>query len=66
MTPFVTIEALAEHFNVSDSTARQWVRRGHIPKTAYIKIGGIYRFDLDKVVEALTNAPKQLELDLES
>jgi excisionase family DNA binding protein len=66
MNPFVTIEDLAKHFNVSESTARLWVRNGHIPKDAYIKIGNVYRFDLEKVVTALTTAPKQLELDLEN
>jgi excisionase family DNA binding protein len=63
MTPLVTIEDLAKHLNVSVSTARSWVRQGHIPKDSYIKIGNTYRFELDKVVAGLTTAPKQLDLD---
>ena len=36
--PFVAIEDLANHFAVSVSTIRSWVRQGHIPKNTYIKI----------------------------
>lgn len=51
---FVTIEDLANIFAVSVSTARAWVRTGAIPKHTYIKIGHTYRFNLPRVVEALT------------
>jgi excisionase family DNA binding protein len=61
--PFVSIEDVAKHFAVSVSTVRNWVRQGEIPKDTYLKVGHVYRFDLLKVVEALTNAPKQMELD---
>ena len=36
--PFVPIEDLAKHFNVSISTVRAWIRQEHIPKDTYIKI----------------------------
>ena len=65
-TPFVLIEDVANHFIVSVSTVRTWVRNGTIPKDTYIKIGSTYRFDLPKVVAALTAAPKdpeQIEFD---
>lgn len=64
-TPFVMIEDVAKYFIVSVSTVRTWVRNGTIPKSTYIKIGGTYRFDLPKVVDALISVPKQMELDLE-
>lgn len=51
---FVPIEDLAKHFVVSVSTVRTWVRRGHIPKDTYLKIGNTYRFNVPKVIEALT------------
>lgn len=51
---FVPIEDLAKHFVVSVSTVRTWVRRGHIPKDTYLKIGNTYRFNIPKVIEALT------------
>lgn len=51
---FVPIEELAKHFVVSVSTVRSWVRQGHIPKETYLKIGNTYRFNLSKVVDALT------------
>lgn len=62
-TPFVQIEDVAKYFAVSTATVRTWLRNGTIPKDTYIKVGYIYRFDLPKVAEALTSAPKQLELD---
>jgi len=56
--PFVPIEDLAKHFTVSVSTIRAWVRQGLIPKETYIKVAGTYRFNVSKVVAALTAAPK--------
>lgn len=56
--PFVPIEDLAKHFTVSISTVRAWLRQGLIPKETYIKVGATYRFNVSKVVEALTSAPK--------
>jgi hypothetical protein len=56
--PFVPIEDLAKHFTVSISTVRAWLRQGLIPKDTYIKVGSTYRFNVPKVVEALTAAPK--------
>jgi len=55
LAKFVPIESVAKHFMVSISTARAWVRQGHIPPDTYLKIGNTYRFDLQKVVDALTN-----------
>ena len=52
--PFVPIEDVANHFSVSVSTIRGWVRKGHIPKDTYIKVGNTYRFAIDKVASALT------------
>jgi hypothetical protein len=68
-SPFVLLEDVAKHFVVSPATVRNWLRNGTIPKDAYIKVGYIYRFDLPKLVAALTSAPKapeqpeQLEFD---
>lgn len=56
--PFVPIEELAKRFTVSVSTVRAWVRQGHIPKDTYLKIGNTYRFNVSKVVNALSNVPK--------
>ncbi len=51
---FVPIEDLAKHFVVSVSTVRTWVRQGHIPTDTYLKIGNTYRFNVPKVIDALT------------
>lgn len=53
---YVTIKGLAEHFSVSVSLVRTWLKRGLIPPTAYLKLHGTYRFDLDKVEAALCAA----------
>lgn len=51
---FVPIEELANHFAVSISTVRTWVRQGYIPKETYLKIGNTYRFNLPRVIDSLT------------
>jgi len=52
--PYVPIEELANHFSVSISTIRAWVRQGSIPKDTYIKVGNTYRFCIGEVTQALT------------
>ena len=52
--PFVPIEDVSNHFSVSISTIRGWVR-AHIPKNTYIKVGNTYRFSISDVSSALTN-----------
>lgn len=71
--PLIPIEDVAKHFTVSVSTIRAWLRQGYIPRDAYMKLGNTYRFQLSKVVEALTKTEKsdaavkadavQMELD---
>jgi predicted site-specific integrase-resolvase len=53
---FVDIRELAEHFKVSVSLARTWIKNGVIPPSAYIKITGTYRFDLEKAEAAVVAA----------
>ena len=62
---FVPIEAIGKKFSVSQATIRSWVRQGFIPKSAYIKIGQTYRFDVEAVVKALTMNPDD-ELGIEA
>ncbi len=48
--PYVEIEKVAEHYKVSLSTIRAWIRNGQIPQDGcYIKIGKTYRFKLSEV-----------------
>lgn len=54
MSGFVQIDEMAKYFSVSVSTIRAWVRQGHIPANAYIKVGNTYRFSIPMAVEALT------------
>ena len=49
----VPIEDVANHFKVSLSTTRKWVRDGDIPENLYVKIGKTYRFDLAGISKAL-------------
>lgn len=48
-----TINEVATHFSISLSTARSWIRKGHIPRDAYLKAGTTYRFSLDLITQAL-------------
>ena len=47
---FVPIEDIAKHFSVSVSTVRSWIRQDLIPA---LKLGGVYRFKISEVEEAL-------------
>jgi len=49
---FVAIDDVAKYFAVSVSTVRAWIRQGLIPA---LKLGGVYRFKLSEVEEALRN-----------
>ena len=50
---FVPIEDIAAYFTVSHHTVRQWIRKGHIARGAYIKAGNTYRFKLSDVLNSL-------------
>ena len=52
-TKYVTLEELAEHVGVKVSTVRQWVKRGFVPRSTYIKAGNTYRFCVEDVVIAV-------------
>tara|TARA_X000001382_G_scaffold129855_2_gene122965 strand:+ start:954 stop:1238 length:285 start_codon:yes stop_codon:yes gene_type:complete len=58
-SPYFSLEEVAKHFKVSDSTVRKWVRSEHIPKDSYFLIGHTYRFDIDKVTKHLFNNDEQ-------
>ena len=47
---FVPIEGVAKHFSVSISTVRAWLRQNLVPS---LKIGGVYRFKISEVEQAL-------------
>ena len=58
---YVPIEDVANHFSVSISTIRAWVRQKEIPDNTYIKVGNTYRFNVDAVSDALTNKSKPMK-----
>lgn len=71
---YVPIEQLAKYLSVKIPTIRDWVLKGYIPKTTYIKVASTYRFSIPHVIAALRqeateptqdnqNEPVQLELD---
>ena len=62
MKSYLMISEVADLFSVSISTIRNWIKSGHIPSTAYVKVGSTYRFNLDKVEAALleVNEPPPL------
>ena len=63
---YVPIEDVANHFSVSISTIRGWIRKNHIPDHTYIMVGNTYRFSIDEVVAALSaskNGRDAIDLD---
>lgn len=69
---YVPVEEVADYLSVKVSTIRQWVNKGFIPKTTYIKVGYTYRFNIPAVIEALkqeesnpdaTQTTQELELN---
>ena len=62
MNKLVGIEEVAEHFSVSKSTFRKWLRTGVIPKNLYMNVGRTMRFDLERIQEALMSCDKSDDL----
>lgn len=58
---YVDIQKLAEHFMVSVSTVRVWIRKGILPAESYLKVGNTFRFKLHEVEAALRNHAKRTE-----
>lgn len=50
---YVPVEEVADTLHVKVSTIRQWVSKGFIPKSSYIKVGYTYRFNIPAVIAAL-------------
>lgn len=50
---FVELRKVADHFKVSESTVRAWIRNGSIPEDTYIKVGKTFRFELNLISDAL-------------
>ena len=53
MNDYTSIKQVAEHFKVSLSTVRLWLRNGKLPPYAYMKVGRTYRFRIADVEAAL-------------
>lgn len=62
----VLFEDVARVLKVRVPTVRAWVRRGVIPPHTYVKVGTLYRFDLDALLKALraqTPTPATVPVD---
>ncbi|MEH6304684.1 helix-turn-helix domain-containing protein [Olivibacter sp. CPCC 100613] len=53
---FLDTKELLEILNIGETTLVRYKKKGLIP---YLKMGGIHRYDLDKVVSALEVNNKQ-------
>ena len=58
---FVELRKVAEHFKVSESTVRAWIRNGSIPEHTYIKVGKTFRFELNLISDALLGEQPKLK-----
>ena len=64
---YVEIEQVAEHFKVSVSTIRTWIRNGQIPRDGcFIKIGKTYRFKLSEVDKSVARLNSATDSDRQS
>jgi excisionase family DNA binding protein len=50
---YSNIDQVAEHYQVSKSTVRSWIRGGTIP---FIRVGGMYRFRMSEVDAAFVSS----------
>lgn len=71
-TKYVATPEVAKHFGVAASTVATMVKSGQIPPGSYLRIGRVFRFDLEKVEQALLDQTKvsaesgQLEFDFDN
>lgn len=77
MSQYVTVNEVADHFNVSTSSVRIWLTEGKLPRNGFIKVGRTYRFKIDVIEQHLlsmdldsddtteedADAPTQIEMD---
>jgi hypothetical protein len=52
-TKYVTTADLADHFNVSNATIMAMLKSGEIPNGTYMRLGRVFRYDLEKIEQAL-------------
>jgi excisionase family DNA binding protein len=52
---YSNIDQVAEHYQVSKSTVRSWIRGGTIP---FIRVGGMYRFRMSEVDAAFVSSTR--------
>jgi hypothetical protein len=52
-TKYVTTADLAAHFNVSNATIMAMMKSGEIPNGTYMRLGRVFRYDLEKIEQAL-------------
>jgi hypothetical protein len=71
-TKYVTTAELAAHFNVSNATIMAMLKSGEIPNGTYMRLGRVFRYDLEKIEKLLltrgtpvddVEAPVQYEFD---
>ena len=60
--PYVEISDVAKYFSVSTATVRTWVRKEYIPRSAYIKAGETYRYNIASIEAHLTENEERRKL----
>lgn len=61
MTKYVNTVGLAEYFNVAPATIMSMVRSGGIPAGTYVRVGKVFRFNLEAIEEHLLTAADSAE-----
>jgi hypothetical protein len=52
-TKYATTAELAAHFSVSSATIMAMMKSGEIPSGTYMRLGRVFRFDLEKIEQSL-------------
>jgi excisionase family DNA binding protein len=60
-TKYVTTGELAAHFNVANATIMAMLKSGEIPAGTYMRLGRVFRFDLEKIEQALLTRAGSVE-----
>ena len=50
---YATTAELAKHFSVSSATIMAMMRSGEIPTGTYMRLGRVFRFDLERIEQSL-------------
>lgn len=61
MPTYVSAQTLANKLSVSQQTVRNWANSNVLPEGALIRIGSIYRFNMQQIIEEFAQPSKETD-----